>query len=130
MPGRPTNLDNSRARAYFCLQLVQMGRFGHFFARLYFLFSFSLSKRRFDTDLNTVQNNQPTISPSMCPQQVCRVSERSIENCKCSCLHKLHILQCRKCLQRLSSIGSSSGIKDPHAHLHYVTSMHGFKKIH
>ena len=35
VPGRPTNLDHSRAKAD-CF-------FGHFFSRLSFLFSFSLS---------------------------------------------------------------------------------------
>ena len=70
MPGRPTYLDNSRARAYFCLQLVQMGRFGHFFAPLYFLFSFSLSKRRFDTDLT----NQPYLL--QCVHNKCAGSQK------------------------------------------------------
>ena len=36
--GRPTNLDKSRARAY-----CAVGLFGHYFSRLSFLFSFSLS---------------------------------------------------------------------------------------
>ena len=41
VPGRPTNLDNSRARAYCACS--GCGLFGHFFTRLSFLFSFSLS---------------------------------------------------------------------------------------
>ena len=41
--GHPANLDNSRARAYW-------GLFGHFFSRLLFLYSFSLSGRRPDID--------------------------------------------------------------------------------
>ena len=43
-PGRPTNLDYSRAGAY-CnvLQLVRAGVVWIFFSRLLFLFSFSLS---------------------------------------------------------------------------------------
>ena len=40
VPGRPTNLDNSRGRTYnACSRCV----FLHFFSRLSFLFSFSLS---------------------------------------------------------------------------------------
>ena len=38
MPGRPANLDNSRAS-----ELCLVG-FGYFFSRLSFLFSFSLSQ--------------------------------------------------------------------------------------
>ena len=41
VPGRPTNLDNSRARAYCALSRL----FGHFFSCLSFLYSFSLSAR-------------------------------------------------------------------------------------
>ena len=43
VPGRPTNLDNSRARAYCACSSYRWGLFGHFFSRLSFLFSFSLS---------------------------------------------------------------------------------------
>ena len=43
VPGRPTNLDNSRARAYCACSGSRWGLFGHFFSRLSFLFSFSLS---------------------------------------------------------------------------------------
>ena len=46
-PGRPTNLDYSRARAYCAYSRCGGGGgggvFGHFFSRLSFLFSFSLS---------------------------------------------------------------------------------------
>ena len=41
--GRPTNLDYSRARAYCACIRCGWGLFGHFFSRLSFLFSFSLS---------------------------------------------------------------------------------------
>ena len=41
--GRPTNLDSSRARAYCACSRCGWGSFGHFFSRLSFLFSFSLS---------------------------------------------------------------------------------------
>ena len=41
VPGRPTNSDNSRARAYCACS--RWGLFGHFFSHLSFLFSFSLS---------------------------------------------------------------------------------------
>ena len=43
VPGRPINLDNSRARAYCACSGCGWGLFGHFFSRLSFLFSFSLS---------------------------------------------------------------------------------------
>ena len=44
VPGRPANLDYSRARAYCtCSRCGGTGVFGHFFSRLLFLFSFSLS---------------------------------------------------------------------------------------
>ena len=39
--GRPTNLDNSRARAY--CSCNRYGLFGHFFSRLSFLTSFSFA---------------------------------------------------------------------------------------
>ena len=48
--GRPTTLDNSRARAYCAYSRCGWGLFGHFFSRLSFLFSFSLSGRRPDID--------------------------------------------------------------------------------
>ena len=43
--GRPTNLDFIRARAYCACSRCGWGLFGHFFSRLFFLFSFSLSLR-------------------------------------------------------------------------------------
>ena len=42
VPGRPTNLDYSRARAYSTCSRCGWGLFGHFFSRLSFLFSPSL----------------------------------------------------------------------------------------
>ena len=51
VPGRPTNLDKSRARAYCACSRCGWGLFGHFFSRLSFHFSFSLlSGRRPDID--------------------------------------------------------------------------------
>ena len=41
--GRPTYLDSSRARAYCACIRCGWGLFGHFFSRLSFLFSFSVS---------------------------------------------------------------------------------------
>ena len=41
-PGRPTNLDYSRARAYCACSGCGLALFGHFFSHLSFLFSFSL----------------------------------------------------------------------------------------
>ena len=43
VPGRPTNLDESRARAYCACSRCGWGLFGHFFSHLSFLYSFSLS---------------------------------------------------------------------------------------
>ena len=43
--GRPTSLDDSRARAYCACSRCGWGMFGHFFSHLSFLFSFSLSLR-------------------------------------------------------------------------------------
>ena len=43
VPGRPTNLDYSRARAYCACSRCGWGLFGHFFSHLSFLSSFSLS---------------------------------------------------------------------------------------
>ena len=43
VPGRPTNLDESWARAYCACSRCGWGLFRHFFSRLSFLFSFSLS---------------------------------------------------------------------------------------
>ena len=43
VPGRPTSLDDSRARAYCTCSRCGWGLFGHFFSHLSFLFSFSLS---------------------------------------------------------------------------------------
>ena len=43
VPGRPTNLDRSRARVYCACSGCGWGLFGHFYYRLSFLFSSSLS---------------------------------------------------------------------------------------
>ena len=44
-PGRPTSLDNNRARAFCACIRCGWGLFGHFFSRLSFLSPFSLSLR-------------------------------------------------------------------------------------
>ena len=43
VPGRPTNSDYNRASAYCAYSRCGLGLFGHFYSRLSFLFSFSLS---------------------------------------------------------------------------------------
>ena len=43
VPERPTNFDYSRVRAYCAYSMCGWGLFGHFYSRLLFLFSFSLS---------------------------------------------------------------------------------------
>ena len=50
VPGRPTHLDNSRARAYYACSRCRWGHLDIFFSRLSFLFSFSFSGRRPDID--------------------------------------------------------------------------------
>ena len=50
VPGRPTNLDYSRARAYCAYSRCGWGLFGPFFSHLSFLSSFFLSGRRSDID--------------------------------------------------------------------------------
>ena len=42
VPGHPTNLDDSRARAYYACSRCGWELFKHFFSRLSFLSSFSL----------------------------------------------------------------------------------------
>ena len=59
VPGRPTNLDNSRARTYCACSRCGWGLFGHFFSScLFFLMSFSHSGRRSDIDCNTVSKGR------------------------------------------------------------------------
>ena len=43
VPGRLTNMDYSRARAYCACSRCGWGLFGHFYSHLSLLFSFSLS---------------------------------------------------------------------------------------
>ena len=43
VPGRPTNLDDSRARAYCSCSRCGWGLFGYFYSQLSFLSSFSIS---------------------------------------------------------------------------------------
>ena len=43
VPGHPTTLEDSRARAYCACSSCGWGLFGHFFSRLSFLLSFSFS---------------------------------------------------------------------------------------
>ena len=50
VPGRPTYLDDSRARAYCACTRCGWELFGHFFSSLSFLFFLPLSGRRPDVD--------------------------------------------------------------------------------
>ena len=43
VPGRPTNFDYSRARTYCAYSRCGWGLLGHFYSRLLFLFSSSIS---------------------------------------------------------------------------------------
>ena len=58
VPGRPTNLNYSWARAYCAYRRCGWGFFGHFFSCLSFLLFLPLSGRRSDIDWNTV-SKQP-----------------------------------------------------------------------
>ena len=51
VPGHPTNLENSRVKAYCAFNRCGWGMFGFFlFSRLSFLVSFSVYERRPDID--------------------------------------------------------------------------------
>ena len=50
VPGRPTNLDKSRARACCACSRCGWGLVGHFFSRLSSLFFLTLFRRRPDID--------------------------------------------------------------------------------
>ena len=50
VPGRPTNVNYSRARAYCAYRRCGLGLFGHFISRLSFLLFLRLSGRRSDID--------------------------------------------------------------------------------
>ena len=50
VPGRPTSLENSRARDYCACSRCGRGVFEHFFSRLSFFFSFFLFGIRPDID--------------------------------------------------------------------------------
>ena len=50
VPGHPTNLDNSRVRAYCACSRCGWGLFDHFFSLLSFLFSSSLFGTRPNID--------------------------------------------------------------------------------
>ena len=66
VPGRPTNLDNSRAKAYCACSRCGWGMFGHFFSHLLLLYSLSLSlgDGPIQTEILSQRavNNQPTNS--------------------------------------------------------------------
>ena len=57
VPGRPTNLDESRARAYCACSRCGWGLFGLFFSRLSFFF-LPLSGRRPYIDWNTASKGR------------------------------------------------------------------------
>ena len=69
VPGRPTNLDGSRARVYCVCSRCGWGLFGHFYSQLSFLSSFSLSlgdgpikcEIMSQRAVKPKTNNQPTI---------------------------------------------------------------------
>ena len=80
VPGRPTNLDYSRARAYCTCSRCGWGLFGHF--SLVYLFSFP-SPSLWETTRYRLKyclkgplspkqpTNQPTVRPSVRPSHIC-----------------------------------------------------------
>ena len=67
VPGRPTHLHYSRARAYCAYSRCRWGFFGHFFSRLSFLFSVSLSLG--DGPIQTEILSQRAVKPKNNQQQ-------------------------------------------------------------
>ena len=63
VPPGPTNLDNSRARAYCACSRCGWGLFGHFFSHLSFLFSFSLSPRDGPIQTAILSQRASTVKP-------------------------------------------------------------------
>ena len=61
VPGRPSNLADSRARAYCACSGCGWGLFGHFYSHLSFLLSFSLSLG--DSPISTEILSQRTVKP-------------------------------------------------------------------
>ena len=72
VPRRPANLDYSRARAYCACSGCGCGLFGHFFSRLSFLFSFSLSLG--DGPIQTEILSQRAVKPKTTNQPSVHVS--------------------------------------------------------
>ena len=57
VPGHPTNLDNSRARAYCTCSRCELGLFGHFFSRLsFFLPLWEMVRYRLKYVLRAISN--------------------------------------------------------------------------
>ena len=61
VPGRPSNLADSRARTYCACSGYRWWWFGHFYSHLYFLSSFSLSLG--DGPIKTENLSQRTVKP-------------------------------------------------------------------
>ena len=59
VPGRPTNLDKSRARAYSACSRFGWGCLDIFLSSIISFFFLPLSGRRPDIDCNTVSNVKP-----------------------------------------------------------------------
>ena len=72
VPERPTYLDYSRARANCACSRCGWGLFGHFFSRLSFLFSFSLSLG--DGPMQTEILSQRAVKPKTTNQPTADIS--------------------------------------------------------
>ena len=68
VPGRPSNLADSRARGYCACSGCGWGLFGHFYSHLSFLSSFSLSLG--DGPIKTEILSQRTVKPKTTNQTI------------------------------------------------------------
>ena len=75
VPGRPTNLDYSRARACCACNRCGWGLFGHFFSHLSFLSSFSLSLG--DGPIETEILSQRAVKPKTTNQPTNYIFQRT-----------------------------------------------------
>ena len=75
VPGRPTYLDDSRARAYCACSRCGWGLFGHFHSRLSFLSAFSLSLG--DGPISTEILSQRAVKPETTNQSHSSMSFKS-----------------------------------------------------
>ena len=88
VPGRPTSLDDSRARAYCPCSRRGWGLFGHFFSHLSFLFSFSLSLG--DDPIKTKILSQRVVKSKTTNQPIFSFNKLLIDTKKCDLYFLFH----------------------------------------